>query len=145
MMAISALSLDRKCGSHSIDALNYYHQAFLSLQSSIWNEKDLLLDGLFLTHFLLLAYELAAAELDGSSLWSHHISRLLHISALRRSTFGTEPYPHIIWWVCSVDLYALLSGAGTGAFVQEAMSRSAPWAWYFPTVYAYSKLSQCLS
>ncbi|KAF4231628.1 hypothetical protein CNMCM6457_005251 [Aspergillus fumigatiaffinis] len=121
MMAISALSLDRKCGSHSIDALNYYHQAFLSLQSSIWNEKDLLLDGLFLTHFLLLAYELAAAELDGSSLWSHHISRLLHISALRRSTFGTEPYPHIIWWVCSVDLYALLSGAGTGAFVQEAM------------------------
>jgi hypothetical protein len=57
MMAISALSLDRKCGSHSIDALNYYHQAFLSLQSSIWNEKDLLLDGLFLTHFLLLAYE----------------------------------------------------------------------------------------
>ncbi|GFF27933.1 hypothetical protein IFM58399_01840 [Aspergillus lentulus] len=121
MMAISALSLDRKSGSHSIDALNYYHLAFLSLQSSIWSEEDLLLDGLFLTHFLLLAYELAAAELDGSSLWSHHISRLLHISALRRSTFGTEPYPHIIWWVCSVDLYALLSGAGTGAFVQEAM------------------------
>ncbi|KAG2025665.1 hypothetical protein GB937_002385 [Aspergillus fischeri] len=136
MMAISALSLDRKSGSHSIDALHYYHQAFLSLQSNIWSEKDLLLDGLFLTHFLLLAYEvgftlsfpssprglnLAAAELDGSSLWSHHISRLLYISALRRSTFGIEPYPHIIWWVCSVDLYALLSGAGTGAFVQEAM------------------------
>ncbi|PKX95730.1 uncharacterized protein P174DRAFT_459233 [Aspergillus novofumigatus IBT 16806] len=121
MMAISALSLDRKSGSHSIDALNYYHQAFLSLQSSIWSEKDLLLDGLFLTHFLLLAYELAAAELDGSNLWSHHISRLLHISALRRSAFGTEPYPHIVWWICSVDLYALLSGAGTGTFVQEAM------------------------
>ncbi|KAK9577900.1 hypothetical protein V6Z90_006666 [Aspergillus fumigatus] len=121
MMAISALSLDRKSGSHSIDALHYYHQAFLTLQNNIWSEKDLLLDGLFLTHFLLLVYELAAAELDGSSLWSHHISRLLHISALRHSTFGTEPYPHIVWWVCSVDLYALLSGAGTGAFVQEAM------------------------
>ncbi|RHZ62670.1 uncharacterized protein CDV56_107867 [Aspergillus thermomutatus] len=65
---------------------------------------------------------LAAAELDGSSLWSHHISRLLHISALRRSTFGSEPYPHLVWWICSVDLYALLSGAGTGAFVQEAMA-----------------------
>ncbi|RHZ68851.1 hypothetical protein CDV55_106546 [Aspergillus turcosus] len=121
MMAVSALSLDRKSGNHSIDALHYYHLAFLSLQTSIWSDKDLLLDGLFLTHFLLLAYELAAAELDGSSLWSHHISRLLHISALRRSTFGTEPYPHIIWWICNVDLYALLSGAGTGAFVQEAM------------------------
>ncbi|KAF7181707.1 hypothetical protein CNMCM7691_001004 [Aspergillus felis] len=68
---------------------------------------------------------LAAAELDGSSLWSHHISRLLHISALRRSTFGTEPYPHIIWWICNVDLYALLSGAGTGAFVQEALENPA--------------------
>ncbi|GFF49318.1 hypothetical protein IFM46972_08771 [Aspergillus udagawae] len=125
MMAISALNLDRKSGSHSIDGLHYYHQAFLSLQNSVWSDKDLLLDGLFLTHFLLLAYELAAPELDGSSLWSHHISRLLHISALRRSTFGIEPYPQIIWWICSVDLYALLSGAGTGAFVQEALENPA--------------------
>lgn len=57
MMAVSALSLDRKSGNHSIDALHYYHLAFLSLQTSIWSDKDLLLDGLFLTHFLLLAYE----------------------------------------------------------------------------------------
>lgn len=57
MMAISALSLDRKSGSHSIDALHYYHQAFLTLQNNIWSGKDLLLDGLFLTHFLLLVYE----------------------------------------------------------------------------------------
>jgi hypothetical protein len=60
MMAISALSLDRKSGSHSIDALHYYHLAFLSLQTSIWSDKDLLLDGLFLTHFLLLAYEVGS-------------------------------------------------------------------------------------
>jgi hypothetical protein len=62
MMAISALNLDRKSGSHSIDGLHYYHQAFLSLQNSVWSDKDLLLDGLFLTHFLLLAYEVGFAH-----------------------------------------------------------------------------------
>ncbi|EAW11142.1 uncharacterized protein ACLA_088310 [Aspergillus clavatus NRRL 1] len=124
MMAISALSLDQKNGGHNIDGLRYYHQAFLSLQNSIRSDEDLLSDGLFLTHFLLLAYELAVAELNGSNLWSHHVSRILHISSLRRAMFRIERYPSILWWVCTVDLYALLSGAGTGSFVRAAMENS---------------------
>lgn len=36
---------------------------------------------------------------------------------MRRSTFGNERYPFIVWWVCNIDLYALFSGAGTGEFV----------------------------
>jgi hypothetical protein len=36
---------------------------------------------------------------------------------MRLSTFGSERYPYIIWWVCNIDLYALLSGAGTGEFL----------------------------
>lgn len=65
--------------------------------------------------------QVAAAEPHGSNLWSHHISRLLHISFLRRSKFGREPHPFILWWICHIDLYALLSGAGTGEFVRAIM------------------------
>lgn len=36
---------------------------------------------------------------------------------MRISTFGTERYPFIIWWVCNIDLNALLSGAGSGEFL----------------------------
>lgn len=47
--------------------------------------------------------------------------RLLHIVFLRRARFGREPYPFILWWICHIDLYALLSGAGTGQFVRAIM------------------------
>ena len=138
MMAISALSLSHSGTGHNVDALQYYQQAFPSLQVSLRNNDDLVSDGLFLTHFLLLIYEvryyrmchllglltlpkIAAAEPHGSNLWSHHISRLLHIAFLRRSKYGQEPYPFILWWVCHIDLYALLSGAGTGDFVRAVI------------------------
>ncbi|KAL1987628.1 hypothetical protein VTN96DRAFT_2869 [Rasamsonia emersonii] len=118
MMAVSALSLAHKNEGQSIDALQHYQQAFPSLQTCIRSDEDLSSDGVFLTHFLLLIYEIAAAEPGGSNLWSHHISRLLRISLMRNSTFGgKEKYPYIIWWICSIDLYALFSGAGTGEFL----------------------------
>jgi hypothetical protein len=69
----------------------------------------------------LLSLQVAAAEPHGSNLWSHHISRLLHIALLRRSKFGREPHPFILWWICHIDLYALLSGAGNGEFVRAIM------------------------
>ncbi|KAJ5257286.1 hypothetical protein N7478_013390 [Penicillium angulare] len=121
IMAISALSLSHSGTGQNVDALQYYQQAFPSLQNSLRNNDDLVSDGLFLTHFLLLIYEVAAAEPHGSNLWSHHISRLLHISFLRRSHFGGEPHPFIIWWICHIDLYALLSGAGDGEFVKAML------------------------
>ncbi|KAJ5774619.1 hypothetical protein N7457_009515 [Penicillium paradoxum] len=121
MMAVSALSLSHSGTGHNVDALQYYQQAFPSLQVSLRNNDDLVSDGLFLTHFLLLIYEIAAAEPHGSNLWSHHISRLLHIAFLRRDKYGQEPHPFILWWVCHIDLYALLSGAGTGEFVRAVI------------------------
>ncbi|KAJ5083818.1 transcriptional regulator family: Fungal Specific TF [Penicillium angulare] len=121
IMAISALSLSHSGTGQNVDALQYYQQAFPSLQNSLRNNDDLVSDGLFLTHFLLLIYEVAAAEPHGSNLWSHHISRLLHIAFLRRSHFGCEPHPFIIWWICHIDLYALLSGAGDGEFVRAML------------------------
>lgn len=120
-MAVSALSLSHSGTGQNVDALQYYQQAFPSLQVSLRNSDDLVSDGLFLTHFLLLIYEVAAAEPHGSNLWSHHISRLLHIAYLRRTKFGREPHPFIIWWICHIDLYALLSGAGTGEFLRGIM------------------------
>lgn len=121
IMAVSALSLSHSGTGQNVDALQYYQQAFPSLQESLRNNDDLLSDGLLLTHFLLLIYEVAAAEPHGSNLWSHHISRLLHIAFLRKAHFGREPHPFIIWWVCHIDLYALFSGAGNGEFVREVM------------------------
>jgi hypothetical protein len=68
-----------------------------------------------------LSLQVAAAEPHGSNLWSHHISRLLHIALLRRSKFGREPHPFILWWICHIDLYALLSGAGAGEFIRAIL------------------------
>lgn len=59
----------------------------------------------------------------GSSLWSQHLAQLLRITPTRHSLYGTEPYPFIIWQVCLIDINALLSGSGSGEFV-EAMLRS---------------------
>lgn len=56
-MAVSALSLSHSGTGQNVDALQYYQQAFPSLQNSIRNNDDLVSDGLFLTHFLLLIYE----------------------------------------------------------------------------------------
>lgn len=70
---------------------------------------------------LLTSIQIAAAEPHGSNLWSHHISRLLHITFLRRAKYGNEPHPFILWWVSHIDLYALLSGAGAGEFVRAVI------------------------
>ena len=59
IMAVSALSLARQHRSKSIDALQHYHQAFPSLQIALRDTNDLCSDGLFLTHFLLLVYEVS--------------------------------------------------------------------------------------
>ncbi|KAL3457772.1 hypothetical protein BJX64DRAFT_280365 [Aspergillus heterothallicus] len=121
MMTLSALSLVRQGNSHYLDALQYYDQALPALQSSLQNCEDVLSDGLFLTHFLLLVYQITFAKpSNGSSLWSHHMSRLLQLTLLRQSVAERERYPLIIWLICQVDLYALLSGASNGEYVKAA-------------------------
>ncbi|KAL4975769.1 hypothetical protein BDW66DRAFT_160219 [Aspergillus desertorum] len=97
MMAVSALSLVRQGNVHYTDALQYYDHALPPLQSSLQNCDDVLSDGLFLTHFLLLVYQIALTfSSDGSNLWSYHMSRLLRLSLLRHSVAGRERYPLII-------------------------------------------------
>lgn len=132
MMAVAALSLAHQEGNERLDALQHYQQALPALQSNLRSADDLPSDGAFLTHFLLLIYEvsdspsiriassdqqIAAAETGGSNLWSSHLQQLLRISILRREVFGGERFPFITWWICKIDLEALFSGAGTGEFV----------------------------
>ncbi|KIW42503.1 uncharacterized protein PV06_06048 [Exophiala oligosperma] len=117
MMAVAALSLAATDSTSRLDALQHYQQALPALQSVLKGPDDLSSDGAFLTHFLLLVYEIAAAEAGGSNLWSQHLSTLLRIALLRRDVFGGERYPFVIWWICNIDLDALFSGAGRGEFV----------------------------
>lgn len=42
----------------------------------------------------------------------------------RASTLGTERYPYIIWFVCNIDLYALISGAGKGEFLKAMLENN---------------------
>src|SRR5438045_7749889 len=48
----------------------------------------------------------------------HHISQLLRIVLMRREANGSERHSFIIWFVCVIDTYALLSASGSdGEFV----------------------------
>ena len=57
MMAVAALSLAVQDGNARLDALQHYQQALPALQTSLKSPNDLSSDGAFLTHFLLLIYE----------------------------------------------------------------------------------------
>ncbi|EXJ76002.1 uncharacterized protein A1O5_00510 [Cladophialophora psammophila CBS 110553] len=122
MMAVAALSVAVQEGKEWLDALQYYQQALPALQSTLRGPDDLSSDGAFLTHFLLLVYEIAAAEAEHSNLWSQHLLTLLQISLLRRDESGRELFPFVVWWICHIDLDALLSGAGSGGYVESLLN-----------------------
>ena len=59
MMAVAALGLAHQEGSERLDALQHYQKALPALQSNLRSADDLSSDGAFLTHFLLLVYEVS--------------------------------------------------------------------------------------
>ncbi|OAG42177.1 hypothetical protein AYO21_03631 [Fonsecaea monophora] len=122
MMAVAALSVAVQEGKEWLDALQHYQQALPALQSTLRGPNDLASDGAFLTHFLLLVYEIAAAEAEHSNLWSQHLLTLLQISLLRREALDGEVFPFVVWWICNIDLDALLSGAGSGGYVESLLN-----------------------
>ena len=120
LMALAATTLAHQNEEQRLDALQHHQQVLMALQTNLKSADDLTSDGTFLTHFLLLVYEIIAAESDGSTMWSQQLTQILRISLMRRDALGGERYPFIIWWICDLDLQALLSGSGSGEFV-EAM------------------------
>ena len=120
-MAFSALSMSYKSGIPNLDALQHYQKALPSLQASLRTEADLTSDGVFLTHFILLLYEISAGEPRGLSLWAQHIDQLRRITLLRHQNNGCEPYSFIVWWVANIDTHVVLSGMGNGEFIETML------------------------
>jgi len=134
-MALSASSLAHRDGLQNIDALQYYERALTPLQNNSINEQDLASNGTFFTHFILLLYEvgfrrelpplmltymqIAAAE----PLWPTYLANLDRIAQVRRDVHGAEPFPAVLWWVCIIDILALLSGSGMGSFIANMIGR----------------------
>ena len=56
-MALSALSLSHRQGTSTMDALQLYEQALIPLQNNLRTSQDLASNGAFLTHYVLLLYE----------------------------------------------------------------------------------------
>lgn len=117
MIALGSLSLDEYDGRDRLDSLQQYSETLPELQNFLKSEHDLASDGALLTHFLMLVYEIATADIEHQDIWSHHVETLLKITLLRRSIYGREKFPYVIWWICNIDLDALLSGMGHGAFL----------------------------
>ena len=62
MMAIAALSLAQRDVKARVDALEHYDKSTSALQSNLRSAQDLSSDGAFLTHFLLLVYEVCSGH-----------------------------------------------------------------------------------
>ena len=116
MMAVAALSLAVQDGKERLDALQHYQQALPALQSSLKSTEDLSSDGAFLTHFLLLVYEVSEIS-QSDSVLAHVVSdrssrsrtfefvAATPLNAL--ANFSTET--RSLWWraipiCCLVDL-----------------------------------------
>lgn len=72
---------------------------------------------MLISFFFFPLVQIATADIEHPNIWPHHISTLLKITLLRRRIYGAERFPFIVWWICGIDLDALLSGLGAGDFV----------------------------
>ena len=68
--------------------------------------------------------QIAAAGHRESNMWQHHSDQLLRIIIHRRQEYGIEAHDFIVWNICSIDIYALLSASGTGAFVESLLRQN---------------------
>ncbi|KKY17407.1 hypothetical protein UCRPC4_g05651 [Phaeomoniella chlamydospora] len=121
LMAVAATCLAHQNGVQRLDALQHYQQVPIALQMEIRSAEDVSSDGAFLTHYLLLVYEIVSAEMGGANLWSQHLNQLNKFTLLRQDTLGGERFPFITWWTFQIDLYALLSGSGPGDYVENML------------------------
>lgn len=125
--AVSALGLAYNGRASMEESMQHYHQA-LAAQSTATSPNDLILDGVFLRHFLLLVYDICipmqADDSSADSLWAGHLNHLRHIAIQRHRSRGREPHGHILWTICELDMYACLMGSGNCDFVQTIMSHN---------------------
>lgn len=123
MAALGFLSLADHDEKYRLDSLQQYAEIVPGLQTFLSSEHDLASDGAFLTHYLMLIYELTTADVQHRDMWSYHMDTLLRMTLLRRSIHGAEKFFCVLWRTYRIDLDALLSGMGEGRFV-GCMSRN---------------------
>ena len=111
LMALTALSLYHKERQLQNYSPRLYQKALDGLRQA--GNQDLASDGVFLTHFLLLLYEIADSERS----WEHHLGPLLHCVKLRQQNLSRENLAWVIGWIFAIDLVALLHGTAKGTFV----------------------------
>jgi hypothetical protein len=124
-VALSALSSSHRAGYCALHALQHYQQALPTLQTSL---DDLRSDGTLFTHFLLLIYEILAAEQWRECMWQQHLAQLVHILMTRRDTClkndVKERLPYVVWWLVVIDTYAVLTAGGTGELVNTLVEKN---------------------
>jgi len=106
--------------------MQHYHSA-LSTSATPTTPDDLISDGVFLRHFLLLIYDICvpmAAEEGGAGMWAEHLKNLRMIAVQRSERLGREPFPFILWALCELDVRACLLGGGTCDFMQTVIQRN---------------------
>lgn len=56
-------------------------------------------------------------------MWLQHCTQLHRIITLRHQANGFEAYDFIVWKICCIDVYGLLSGSGAGGFIEGLLNQ----------------------
>jgi len=120
--ALSALNLSYSGLSSLEEAMQHYHRA-LDAHTTASTSRNLLSDGIFFRHFLLLVYDICLTTntgVDGEAdMWAKHLNQLRWLATQRHNVGGNgSSYAYTIWKICELDTYACLLGCGNGNFVQ---------------------------
>lgn len=89
-------------------------QATRLLKRSVTSAEDLLSEGVFFMHFVLLVYDICNPVTE-DNLWSHHLQHLLRIATHRGlGASGNETFFNIMGFALMIDAHASLAGSGGG-------------------------------
>jgi hypothetical protein len=124
--AISALNLAYKGVSSLEEAMQHYHRA-LDAHTAASAPQNLLSDGVFFRHFLLLVYDICLATNTGAdgevAMWAEHLNQLRWLATQRHAIGASgDSYAYTIWKIYELDMYACLLGCGNGNFVQTMIN-----------------------
>jgi hypothetical protein len=123
--ALSALNLSYSGLSSLEEAMQHYHRA-LDAHTTASTSRNLLSDGIFFRHFLLLVYDICLTTNTGADgeadMWAKHLDQLRWLATQRHKVGGNgSSYAYTIWKICELDTYACLLGCGDGSFMQTML------------------------
>jgi hypothetical protein len=124
--ALSALNLSYHGQATLEEAIEHYDRA-LSAQRPASSADDLLSDGLFLRHYLLLIYDIcmpADANDTGAGMWVDHLQQLIRLTQNRSARFGKEPHAFVMHSICAFDTYACLMGHGNCDYFRTVFTQN---------------------